>query len=227
MVIGHGKNPLVENGEMPYIRNDSDYDLYFDQLCVTRKAGTTLDGNQTQCKNLGDILYPGETVRFDSYPIYTGNKNNIPAGQSYGSNDLITTIKTEGELYDWAFFASKLGVRVSKPAISTTGGGTSLVKDTSKMANISDVADGINGLTKENNKNFVGVGVGANTSSYSDTVTNTNAIQTVANTGSGLTQTLTTKVNTESVNVALANVTSLESSELKSYNGLQNVFILK
>ena len=227
MVIGHGKNPLVENGEMPYIRNDSDYDLYFDQLCVTKKTGNTLDGTQTQCKNLGDILYPGEIVKFDSYPIYTGNKNNIPAGQSYGSNDLITTIKTEGELYDWAFFASKLGVRVSKPAISTTGGGTSLVKDTSKMANVSDVADGVTGLTKENNKNFVWVGVGENTSSYSDTVTDSTAVQTVVNTGSGLTHTLTTKVNTDSVNVALANVTSLESAELKSYNGLQNVFILK
>jgi len=154
MVIGHGTNPLVENGVMPFIRNDSDYDLYFDQICVN-KVGSSLDGQQTQCKNLGDILYPGEIVKFDSYPNYTGNKNNIPASQSYANNELVTTIKTGGVLYDFAYFAAKLGVRVSKPAVATTGGGTSLVKDTSKMANISEVADGIENT--DNNKNFVGV----------------------------------------------------------------------
>ena len=82
--------------------------------------GNTLDGVTTQCTPLNDILYPGETVVFEDYPTYTGNKDNIPAGQSYGGNVIATTIRTDGILYDDAYFAAPLNVRVSKPSIATT-----------------------------------------------------------------------------------------------------------
>lgn len=229
MVIGHGTNPLVEiGGGKPYIKNNSDYDLAFDEICVTKK-GVALDGQQTQCQSLGDILYPGEVVTFDNYPVYTGNRNNIPANQSYANNELITTIRTTNssgikELYDWAYFAAKLGVRVSKPAVATTGGGTSLVKDTTKMANISEVADGIEDT--DNNKNFVGVGVSTgNTSSFSDTVTDTAAVDTVSSQGDIYNQSIDKVSKTDVLTEALTGVSGL--GEFENYNGLENVYILK
>ena len=219
VIVGHGKNPLEENGEHPFIRNDSDYDLYFDELCVSLTNGSSLDGTNTQCTPLNDILYPGEKVELNPYPTYTGNKNSIPAGQSYGSNTLTTTIRTDGTLYDWAYFAADLGVRVSKPSIATTGWGTSFIKDTSKIADIHDVAI----ENKDENKNFVGTSISTgNISSYTTEVNDASVVEEVEESG----DVSESVEKVEETPVTISTVTGLASHELTNYNGLANVYVL-
>ncbi len=68
---------------------------------------------------------------------------------------MVTTIRNDGILYDWAYFATKLKARISRPSVATTGGGTSYVKTTGDTANITKVADGVEFVNKDENKNFV------------------------------------------------------------------------
>ena len=38
VIIGNGMNPFEEAGQQPFVRNDSSYDLAFDDLCVVKTA---------------------------------------------------------------------------------------------------------------------------------------------------------------------------------------------
>lgn len=72
-----------------------------------------------ECVNIGDF-YPGQVVKFPAFPNYISSIANIPVGTSYGDNQVITTIEHDGKLYDLAYFAAKLNVRVAKPSVATT-----------------------------------------------------------------------------------------------------------
>ena len=67
------------------------------------------------------MIYAYEKVEFDDYPNFTTDKDGIPSGAPYGSGTLTTTIYDDGLLYENAYFAGKLEVRVAKPAVVTTG----------------------------------------------------------------------------------------------------------
>ena len=78
-------NPFVEAGQQPFVRNDSSYDLAFDDLCVVKASGSnTLNGNTPQCKSIASlthdgVLYPGSKILFGSMPDFTGNISSIGA----------------------------------------------------------------------------------------------------------------------------------------------------
>jgi len=57
IIIGNNMNPYEEISITPYIENESRYDLYFDELCVTKKSGTSINGTAPQCINIGNF-YP-------------------------------------------------------------------------------------------------------------------------------------------------------------------------
>lgn len=214
-------NPFDEAAQYPMMRNDSGYDLYFDELCVTKKSGNTLNGNSTQCKPVGEF-YPGQQVTLTSAD-FTGNIANIPNGQSYADNELVTTIKHEGTVYDWAYFAAHFIARVSRPSIVTTGGGTSYLGKTDQIADISKVADGIEELSAEENKNFVGTSVADNLSSYTKDNVDTSIKDKVEAEGQKFEDSVS---DITYVSTGNGNLTSLDQVST-NYNGIDNVFIVK
>ena len=98
IIIGNAMNPFSALQTVPYIKNNSSYDLHFDKLCVTRKSGNTLNGSK-ECVNIGDF-YPGQVVKFPAFPHCISSTANIPVGLSYGDNQVVTTIEHRGKLYD-------------------------------------------------------------------------------------------------------------------------------
>lgn len=214
-------NPFDEAAQYPIIRNDSGYDLYFDELCVMKKSGNTLTGTTPQCKAIGEF-FPGEKVVIAD-ANFRGAIANIPNGQSYGDNELITTIKHEGQMYDWAYFAAHMKVRVSKPSVATTGGGTSYLGKSDQLADITKVADGVEFVDKDKNKNFVGTSVSDNLSSYTKDNVDESIKDKVEGEGQGFEDGLS---DISYVTTGVGNVTSLTAVTTK-YNGIDNVFILK
>ncbi len=218
IIIGHAMNPFREIVTTPYIKNESSYDLYLDKLCVLKKSWSTLDWVK-QCTSIG-TLYPGSIVKFPTYPDFKWNTSTIPAWNSYADNMLITTIEHDGTLYENAYFAQELEVRVAKPSVVTTGWGTSYVKDSSKIADVSNVSYDEN---KNDNKNFVGTSVSW-LSSYSKDKVDTSVKDKI--------QAEATKYSSGSINKVISwntwiwTISSL-SSITKSYNGIKNVFLLK
>lgn len=67
------------------------------------------------------MLYPYERIELDTNYEFLGNINGVPNGKSYGEATLTTTIRDDGQLYDWAYFSAHTNVRVSRPSIATTG----------------------------------------------------------------------------------------------------------
>ena len=58
IIIGNAMNAIREFGGLkptPTIVNESDYDLYFDELCIVKKDASklSLNGQDEQCKSLG------------------------------------------------------------------------------------------------------------------------------------------------------------------------------
>lgn len=88
---------------------------------------------------------------------FTADKAGIPTGKDYGSAVLKTSIKVGGRDYYNAYFAADLNVRVARPAIVTTGGGTSYVKDSSTTSDVQKVTEGVK--STDSNTNFVGTSV--------------------------------------------------------------------
>lgn len=135
-IVGDNIRILETKGEVPYIYNNSEYDLSFDELCTTTVQNRTVFGGSisnpanvlndtTRCMNLNNhydgIIYPGERIEFTNYPTYTSNKSGIASGEDYGTETIATTIKDDGVLYDRAYFAGNLDVRVARPAVATVG----------------------------------------------------------------------------------------------------------
>lgn len=154
IIVGHNQNVLSKVPAWPYIENTSEYDYSFDKLCVKKTDGDNsvnkASGNEICIdlqnrmlygynklfivKDTSDGVYKAvsdnqvisDTARY-VYPEFISNKNAIPAGQSYGSAKITTSIKDDidnngsiEELYN-AYFAADLNVRVAKPAVVTIG----------------------------------------------------------------------------------------------------------
>lgn len=218
-IIWHEVNPYIKINEKPYIYNDSDYDFSFDRLCVKYMEWNSLDYvNNVVCKDLPNILYPYQRIEFDNFPNFTWNKDLIPDWQNYSDNILVTTLQEDGVLYDDAYFAANFDVRVSRPSIVTTGGWTSYVSDTSKIANINDVS------TNNQNKNFAWAWVSTgDTSSFSDTTDDADIISGTQSDWDNYKGDLITVTDDEWA----ATTTSTSLSDFENYNGIDNVFILK
>jgi len=222
-VVGHGVNPLEEFGEKPYMYNNSEYDLSYEELCVIRVSDTSITwwdirSNTTYCLNLESrnrMIYAYERIEFPDFRNFNTDKDWIPTGADYGEGTFITTLYDEWIMYDNAYFAWELEVRVAKPSIVTTGWGTSYVKDEKITWDLQKVTDGISGL--DNNTNFVWVSASdSGISSDVESIDNTNAWATD---------------NVESSNETLDSVESVitvttPTGTFTNYNGLENVKIV-
>ena len=203
----------------PYIMNLSDYDLYFDQICVVSQWSTLVW--DTVCSNLWIIR--GHTTVY--YPVIPNFEwGNIPSSNNYGDNTLITTIKHDWIRYDDAYFGWKLKVRVAKSSVATTWWWTSYVSNTDSVWNISKVANNWNiSLKPEDNKNFVWVGVSKwDVSSYTNDVSDSGSISVINKIKDKYSQGIDNVSNTEWTTIG---ETSL-LSDFKNYNWINNVFIL-
>lgn len=223
VIIWHGMNPFVETLQKPYIQNESDFSVYFDDLCVVRASwGNTLSGISPQCETIG-TLQPGEKRIFSRYPNFVANKENITSG-SYGDNTLITTLRDSNILYENAYFRSLFQVRVSRPSVVTTGWGTSVLSDTTGIANIEEVADEWRENEKSGeNKNFVWPSISSgDVSSNTSDLSDASVVDDIVSERNDLFDSL------EDVWQSSRSTTVVTDLwEFESYNGIENVFILK
>ncbi len=203
----------------PYVRNNSSLEIEADKLCVVKKEWTTIVWEDICIDIPGGVLIPWERVSFWYLPNFVGGE---VGAWSYEENRLITTIKVWWVLFDDAYFASPLKIRVAKPSVATTGGWTSYVSDTQKLSNVEEVADGI--LDTSKNKNFVWAWVSTwSVSSYSKVVTDTEKVEEIKNEWDNYSD--------KTKEIIKVNWTTLWStallSDFENYNWIENVFILK
>ena len=223
-IIGHGSQALIE--QEVTLTNNSDYDMLYDELCIKKTlGGAALTGGE-YCTSLNDeVIYEYETIKYSEYrdinggdlPSYIGNKDGV-MGDSYEDATITASIKTNGIAYYGAYFAESADLRVAKPAIVTTGGGTSYVKSTT-TADIADVTDNAIGDT-----NFVWVSAGSGSvSSNVEVLTVGSDAQTSIESERDIYEQSVEEITTETFTPALDTVTGFSDT----YNGLDNVFIVR
>jgi cysteine-rich repeat protein len=219
VIIWSGMNPYTDHWlSRPFIRNKSEYDLYFDEICVVKKTGSTIiwadDCEPAWIIKSWQIKYYLDTPSFIWKNITTWN---------YGDNRIITTIKHNWVRYDNAYFVSNLDVRVAKSSVATVWGWTSYLKDTSSVWNISDVANNWK-LNPKNNKNFVWVWVSTwDISSYTNDVKDSKSVKIIEKLTEKYSKSIKKVSDTDWTIVW--NTSSL--SDFKNYNWIKNVYILK
>ena len=219
VIIWAWMNPYIDHSlTKPYIQNGSDYDLYFDEICVIEKTWETLLWSDV-CEPTNRVLKAWETIYFPYAPNFIWKELLT---WNYADNTLVTTIKHDGVLYDDAYFIWPLNVRVSESSVATTWGWTSYVSDTSDIADISDVADWI--LDTSENKNFIWAWVSdGDISSYSNTITDTWSIDTVKWDLENYSDNINSISSVDWVTIG----SSFSLSDFENYNWIDNVFILK
>lgn len=206
-IIWNSMNPYdTYSLEKPYIKNDSNHDLYFDELCVVRTDWNSLDW-VTQCTNIWVTLFPYDRFDFYWYPDFIWNTYSIPSWSSQ-SNILTTTIRHEWELYDWSHLSKDMEIIVSKPSISTTWGWTSYVSSNTDTSNLDS-----------DSKNFVWVWVWS--SSYSDEITDTDSKNTIWYEIDDLNN------NSNVWTTSYSSSNSSNLSDFESYNGIENAYIIR
>jgi len=230
-VVGHWVNPVEEFGEKPYLWNNSDYDFSFEQLCIKRDSDNSITGwntlaNSTYCKDLTSrnrMIYAYEKVEFDDYPSFTTDKDGIPSGAAYGEGTFSTTIYDDWLLYENAYFAGKLEVRVAKPAVVTTGWGTSYVKDSSVTGDLRKVTDGLGGdyiAEQDTNTNFAWV-----SASESADAVSSNALELDNSDSEAILDVQESQESLDEVQEVIDTAGAISGS-FTNYNGFDNVFIV-
>jgi hypothetical protein len=203
----------------PYIRNESDYGLYFDQICVLKKTWTTLVWSNV-CENTWKILQPWETIYLSHIPNFVWWEIIT---WDFGDNTLITTIKHDWIRYEDAYFASKLDVRVAKSSVATTWGWTSYISNTATISDISKVANNWD-LNPNQNKNFVWVWISTwSISSYSKDINDSNSVNTINSEWNDYSNSLDQVSN---ISWTAEGSTSF-INEFENYNWIENVFIIR
>jgi len=228
VIIWAWSNPFTVFWTYPFIWNDSSEDIYLDYpLCVHNSdSSVLLRSNDTwltrvcTAQNIG-WMYPGVTKTFESLNYWDSvNIKWIKIINNINYKDTILKIT----LWDFkdAFFAAVFKVRVSKPAVATVWGWTSLIKNNNVTADINKVAsDWFSNPDK--NKNFVWAWVSTwSTSSYSKNVDNSISINKIS---SGQTQKV--EVNLTKVTTTTVSWDKYIWDTLTKYNGLSNVYIVK
>lgn len=217
VIIWVWMNPYIAHSLWkPYIENLSDYDFYFDELCVIKKSWTKLLWS-TVCKPAG-ILKSWETISFPITPNFVWAKITT---WNYSDNRLVTTINHNWVVYDDAYFSAPLDVRVAKSSVATIWGWTSYIWKGSNISNISDIAEWV--VDPNQNKNFIWVWISSGDSSYSNDITDTWSITSIEWEWSIYSDNL--NQNSEVAWTALWDTTLL--SKFENYNWISNVFILR
>ena len=219
VIIWAWMNPYIAHSlGKPYVQNNSDYDMYFDKLCVVDRNWSTLIWS-TICENLW-ILRSGEIKYFSTTPNFVWAVVNT---WDYADNTLVTTVEQDWTRYDNAYFVAKLDVRVAQSSVATTWWWTSYLASGNSVWDISNISNNWN-LDPAKNKNFVWVWVSWwNASSYSKEINNTSSVSTIASDWDNQNSWINNL--SEVIWTTLWNTNSL--SDFENYNWIENVFILK
>lgn len=228
VIIWAWRNPFSVFGIQPLIWNNSSVDIYLNYpLCVhNTDSSVILRSNDTWLTKVCTTqniwwLYPWVTKTYESLNYWNGvNIKWVKITNNLNYKDTILTTT----LWDFkdSFFAAQLKVRVSKPAVATVWGWTSLIKNNNVTADINKVAWGWYSDPNKN-KNFVWAWVSTwSVSSYSKSVDKGSSVSKLSSWQTEKTQKNLTKVTT-------TKVTSNKNiwDTLSKYNGLSNVFIVK
>ncbi len=227
VLIWAWKNPFEVYGTFPFISNNSSEDLYLDYpLCVHNSDSSALiRPNNTwftklcSAQNIG-WMYPWVTKTYEDLNNWTPINVKSVKIDNVSFKDAILKI-TIWDFKD-AFFAAVFRVRVSKPAVATVWGWTSLIKSNNVTADINKVSS--NWFSNPNkNKNFVWAWVSTGSvSSYTKIVDNTNSVTKISS------------WQTQKVEKNITKITTTTTSwnkniwdTLDKYNWLSNVFIVK
>ena len=172
VIIWDQMDPFDKYYIVPYIKNEWDSELYIDEICVFKEAAHDSLLWDINCKSKGQILPPwGYSDSGTPINVYKWDISGIPQLLKYADNSIIPTLK-----HNWTLFEDiptsneRINVRVSRPSIITVWWWTSYVKDTSNIANITELADTANWISWADNKNFVWAWVTDDISSYSKNV---------------------------------------------------------
>jgi len=228
LVIWAWSNPFTVLWTLPYVWNDSSEDIFMNApLCVyNTDPSVLLNTNDTgfsyKC-SANNIwwLYPWVVKTFESLNNWVWvNIKWVKITDSSNYKD--TTLKMSIEWYPDAYFASKLKVRVSKPAVATVWWWTSFIKNNNVTSDINKVVSWWY-WNEDKNKNFAWAWISSsNISSYTNTVTNVPAITKISSWQTAKTQISVTKLTTTNVSWS-KNI----NDALSKFNWLDNVFIVK
>jgi cysteine-rich repeat protein len=228
VIIWAWSNPFTVFGSTPYIWNDSGEELYLDYpLCVYNSdSSVLLNSDNTWFTGICSAqkiwwLRPWISKTFESLNGWsTINIKWLKITDSTSYKD--TILKTTLQWFPDAFFSTPLKVRVSKPAVATVWGWTSLIKNSKITADINKVASDWYS-DEDKNKNFVWAWVSTGSiSSYSKKVSDTTSVTKISSWQTSKIESNLTKVTTTQVTWN-KNITDT----LTKYNGLSNVFIVK
>ncbi len=212
--------------DQPFFKNASPYEIYIDSLCLVKQSGTSLEPKASvgqnffdlhnthgYCEKIDKVSFPGEKILLQTpkYEFITTTEG-IPGGVDFQDNIVAFTMTDiNKKVYNDAYFAGQLKVRVAKPSLITTGG-TAFFED-SFIANLADIADGIDGVDNDTN-NFGGVVISdGSTSGDNAAVNSSDANDQARDENNDLRETVITDL-------------SDPSSTLKAYNGNDNIFII-
>ncbi len=234
VIIWQWSDPIIVlNQWEPYIYNNSSTDLYLDYPLCAYKTDNDLIWASPYCSWTIWWLYPWVSRKLNyTSPHFTWA--TVPSSLNYLDSELKITL---GNIYwkyihwftyigddedNWPFFTKTIDVRVSKPAIATVWGWTSLLQNTTKSADISKVAwDWYSDPDK--NKNFVWAWVSTwSISSYWKTVTWSTSVTAISSWQTNQVTTNTTKLTWVTVSWN-KNI----SETIPNYNWISNVYIVK
>lgn len=228
VIIWAWSNPFTVFGSTPYIWNDSSEELYLDKsLCVyNTDSSVLLNSDNTWFTGICSAqkiwwLRPWISKTFEE--LNNLHKIEIKWLKITDNTSFKDTIlKTTLQWFPDAFFSTPLKVRVSKPAVATVWGWTSLIKNSKITADINKVASDWYS-NQDKNKNFVWAWVSTgSTSSYSKNVNNTTSVTKISSGQTSKTTSNLTKVTTSQITW-----NKTISDTLTKYNWLSNVFIVK
>lgn len=206
---------------LPYIKNNTGYDLYIDKpLCLYKDSKLSLQWNSSIC-SASQIWALASGQKFDfNVADYTANTALIPAGLSYQDVNLITA----PQWLKGSYLSSVLTVRVAKPTVANIYGWTSLLNFNSAL--YSDVeALSQNFLNDLRNKNFVVASIadttGKSFSSYVSSVWDKTVYDNSVNNWNSSAATSIAKLSSTWY------ATPINTLPTEKYNWLSNVFIHK
>lgn len=227
VVIWDSMNPYTSYSNItPYVQNNSDSDIYLNQLCVKKTSWNNLvltwfDSENKFCRTIWDnwILRKWTTYSLSVIPNVKWNIAWMTT--SSATNILKTTLNWKWQTWENSPFLSRtLQVEVSRPAVRTTGWWTSYIKQKSgkKIADVEKVA---NAVWEWENKNFVWVWAAWDLTSYTKEVSQGNTEKAVDNSAD-----YEKKVEVETTDTS-TNPIKINLSDFESYKWKTNAYVLK
>ncbi|MBS9775078.1 DUF11 domain-containing protein [Candidatus Gracilibacteria bacterium] len=219
--------------------NSGKGEIYVDGLCVVTSKDVKSVKVKKFCKEIGrkltakdPIIFPVEKNAFET--------TTVPSGKEYQDDTLYFTWwrkekNGRWQSYENTYLQSEYRLRVSKPSIATTGGGTSYVRDKKgekNIANTSTVSQvntpnerqtnilgtGTDNSNTDKNKNTSSVSVG----DLSGTTTNVTDTESVKNVGKDAKKYNESNTTTSSASVTKT-IANLVASK-KKYRGVKGTF---